>query len=95
MVRCHYPLVTPDRTEECYIAIEDRPYAWREGRPLLFDDTRRHRVKHTTSQLRVVLIVDFEPAIPFPFSAYCRMRFSLVRRTAQMRQLRARAAVSR
>src|SRR5262249_28321232 len=41
VVRCHYPLITPDRTEECYIAIEDRPYSWDEGRPLLFDDTRR------------------------------------------------------
>ena len=95
VVRCHYPLITPDRPDECYIAIEDRPFSWREGQPLLFDDTRRHRVTNATSQLRVVLIVDFEPDIPFPLSAYCKLRFSLMRRTAEMRQLRERSVVAR
>ena len=93
VVRCHYPLIVPDKPEECWIEIGGHHFFWEEGQPLVFDDTREHWVKNKTDQTRVVLIVDFNAKMPFPVNLYTNLRSSLARHSAEVKTVSARAAI--
>lgn len=93
VVRCHYPLMTPEKTEDCFINIAGQSFSWQEGEPLLFDDTREHWVKNNTSQMRVVLIVDFEPPLPLALKAFCQFRYYFVRNSEEIRHMCEKATV--
>ncbi len=92
VVRCHYPLVTPRDHEQCAITVDDTRHAWREGEPFVFDDTRRHSVRNATDELRVVLIVDFEPPFRGARKAYSRFRYHAIRHSTEIREICRRAA---
>ncbi len=68
---------------------------WQEREPLLFDDTRTNSVKNNTSQTRVVLIVDFDSPMPFPLSAFTKLRYHLVRNSEEIRHMCENALVYR
>jgi aspartyl/asparaginyl beta-hydroxylase (cupin superfamily) len=87
VVRIHYPLIVPHDAERCFIAIEGKRYNWREGEPLLFDDTRRHEVVNETEHLRAVLIIDFEPRLPLVPRTYCAARYRAMRRSEEVRHM--------
>ena len=93
VVRFHYPLIVPDKPEECWIEIGGHHFFWEEGQPLVFDDTREHWVKNKTDQTRVVLIVDFNAKMPFPVNLYTNLRSSLARNSAEVKTVSARAAI--
>ncbi len=93
VVRCHYPLMTPDNWEDCFMDVAGHRLCWQEREPLLFDDTRTHSVENKTSQTRVVLIVDFETPLPFPLSAFTKLRYHLVRNSEEIRHMCENAAV--
>jgi len=93
VIRCHYPLMTPQRIEDCFIDIAGRRLSWKEGEPLLFDDTQGHFVRNDTPDMRVVLIVDFEPPFPRIPSLFCKLRYHVVRRSQEMQQICEKAAV--
>ena len=93
VVRFHYPLIVPDQPEECWIEIGGHHFFWKEGEPLVFDDTREHWVKNKTPQTRVVLIIDFNASMPFPVNLYTAFRYHAVRKSAEIKAIRARAAV--
>jgi len=92
VVRCHYPLVTPRDHQQCAITVAGTRHAWREGEPFVFDDTRRHSVSNATDDIRVVLIVDFEPAFRGPRRAYSRLRYHSIRHSTEIREICKRAA---
>ena len=48
VVRFHYPLIVPKEPEKCWIEIGGHHFFWKEGEPLVFDDTREHWVKNQT-----------------------------------------------
>ena len=93
VVRFHYPLIVPDKPEECWIEIGGHHFFWEEGKPLVFDDTREHWVKNKTDQTRVVLIIDFNAHMPFPVNLYTGLRYHLGRKSAEVRAVRERAAI--
>ena len=93
VVRFHYPLIVPDKPEECWIEIGGHHFYWQEGVPLVFDDTREHWVKNKTDQTRVVLIIDFDAKMPFPVNLYTAFRFHGVRRSAEIKAIQSRAAI--
>ncbi len=93
VVRFHYPLIVPDQPEECWIEIGGHHFFWKEGEPLVFDDTREHWVKNKTPQTRVVLIIDFNASMPFPVNLYTAIRYHAVRKSAEIKAIQARAAV--
>lgn len=49
---------------ECKILVDGKPYFWKEGESLLFDDTYTHEVVNNTSEYRVALLLDVKRTIP-------------------------------
>ncbi|MCX7620832.1 MAG: aspartyl/asparaginyl beta-hydroxylase domain-containing protein [Acidimicrobiales bacterium] len=66
LIRYHLPLIVPDGGE-CWIEIGGEVHHWREGEPLIFDDTYLHRVRNDTDQHRVVFFIDIERPMPWPW----------------------------
>ena len=93
VIRFHYPLIVPKEPEKCWIEISGHHFFWKEGEPLVFDDTREHWVKNETEETRVVLIIDFNADMPFPVNLYTTLRYQLVRHSAELKTVRQRAAV--
>jgi beta-hydroxylase len=93
VVRCHYPLITPHDEASCWIDVDGVRLHWRESQPLLFDDTLEHEVHNETDEMRVVLIVDFEPRQPLLGWLYSRLRYLLVRRSEEIRSIARRSVV--
>jgi beta-hydroxylase len=93
VVRFHYPLIVPTEPQKCWIEIGGYHFFWKEGEPLVFDDTREHWVKNETDQTRVVLIIDFNAAMPFPINLYTGLRYALIRRSAEVKAVIERAAI--
>jgi beta-hydroxylase len=68
VLRLHIGLLVPEPREQCRIRIADQIHHWSEGRCLIFDDTFNHEVWNDTDGYRVVLFVDFERPLRFPFN---------------------------
>jgi len=60
LIRCHIPLIVPDRPENCRMSLGKETFHWELGKPVVFDDTVKHGVWNATEQERVVLLFDFE-----------------------------------
>jgi len=93
VIRFHYPLIVPKNPEDCWIEIGGHHFYWREGVPLVFDDTREHWVKNQTEETRVVLIIDFDANMPFPVNLYTTLRYNLIRHSSEVVAVRERAAI--
>ena len=93
MIRFHYPLIVPKKPEKCWIEIGGHHFFWKEGEPLVFDDTREHWVKNQTEETRVVLIIDFNADMPFPVNLYTTLRYNLIRHSTEVKAVRERAAI--
>jgi len=79
VLRYHLALKVPEPRERCYIQVADQVAHWREGRSLIFDDTRRHAVWNDTDGTRVVLFLDVMRPMRFPASLVNRAVFALIR----------------
>ena len=60
LLRCHLGLRVPENTGLRF-GDDERP--WREGRCLIFDDTRWHEAFNRADSERVVLLADFDRAV--------------------------------
>ena len=49
---------------ECKILVGSKPYYWKEGESILFDDTYIHEVVNNTEGYRVALLLDVKRNIP-------------------------------
>lgn len=52
---------------ECYLHVGDEHYEWTEGQGVLFDESQIHGAINTTSQRRIVLLIDIER--PYEYTA--------------------------
>lgn len=68
VLRYHLGLLVPQDYEQCRIRVADQYYAWREGEGVVFDDCFNHEVWNETDDVRVVLFIDFERPVNFPYS---------------------------
>lgn len=64
-LRYHLGLKTPN-DDRCYINVDGRPHAWRDGEAILFDETFIHFVENETDQPRLILMCDVERPLRFP-----------------------------
>lgn len=85
VVRCHYPLVVPKENSSCYIRVNDERHVWEEGQTFLFNDTHNHEVENKSDEMRVVLIIDFEPPFSLLRKAFCKFRFNLISRSKEIK----------
>ena len=56
-LRYHLGLITPN-SKDCCIYVDDKPYFWKDGEAVLFDETYVHRAENKTSQDRIILFCD-------------------------------------
>lgn len=58
-VRYHLGIITPN-SEDCYISVDGQKYFWRDGEPVMFDETYLHYAENKTDMDRVILFCDVE-----------------------------------
>jgi beta-hydroxylase len=75
----HIPLRVPDHYQDCQILIDGVPYAWEEGKSLIFDDTFPHEVWNMTDQERVVLLMHIRRPVRFPGSLVTRFMLRAIK----------------
>lgn len=58
-LRYHLGLVTPN-SDDCFIEVDGERLVWRDGVPLVFDETYIHWAENRTGTTRVILFCDVE-----------------------------------
>src|SRR5512135_553505 len=58
-LRYHLGLVTPN-SDRCRIVVDGEPYAWRDGEPVMFDETFIHTAENRSDVARIILFCDIE-----------------------------------
>jgi aspartyl/asparaginyl beta-hydroxylase (cupin superfamily) len=71
-IRYHLGLVVPKENPPT-IRIKDQFYTWKEGESFMFDDTWNHEVFNTSSEDRVILLVDVMRPLPRLLDAVNRL----------------------
>ncbi len=74
VVRCHLGLEVPRQAARCRMDVDGATVVWREGRTVVFDDSRPHEVWNDTDETRVVLLVD----VPRPMTLRGRALLSVL-----------------
>ncbi len=68
VLRLHLGLLVPEPREKVWIRVANQNCNWQEGKALIFDDTWNHEVWNNTDGYRVVLFVDFERPLSWPWN---------------------------
>ena len=58
-LRYHLGLVTPN-ADTCHIVVDGEPYFWRDGEPVMFDETYIHTAENRSDVTRIILFCDVE-----------------------------------
>ena len=58
-LRNHLGLVTPN-SDLCRIVVDGEPYVWRDGEPVMFDETFIHIAENRSDVTRIILFCDIE-----------------------------------
>lgn len=58
-LRYHLGLVTPN-SDACFIVVDGERYSWRDGEPVMFDETFIHWAENKTDTTRIILFCDVE-----------------------------------
>jgi beta-hydroxylase len=64
-LRYHLGLVTPN-ADTCRIIVDGQPYAWRDGEPVMFDETFIHTAENRSDVTRIILFCDVERPLRTP-----------------------------
>lgn len=67
-LRYHLGLKIPTDKQNCFIKVNNEKFYWTEGEGLIFDDTYVHSVYNNTNETRIILFVDIERPLNFPFN---------------------------
>lgn len=81
VLRYHLGLVVPDGGSTSGIRVGDETRGWQPGKSLIFDDSYDHEAWNRSARQRVVLFVDFERPLYFPFNILNKLVFFTIRRT--------------
>jgi beta-hydroxylase len=63
-LRYHLGLVTPNN-DTCRIVVDGEPYFWRDGEPVMFDETFIHTAENRSDVTRLILFCDVERPLRF------------------------------
>ena len=66
-MRYHLGLVTPN-DDGCYIEVDGKPYSWRDGQDVIFDETYIHKAENRTNVERLILFCDVERPMTVGFA---------------------------
>lgn len=86
-IRFHLGLATPN-DDRCRIYIDGKPYSWRDGEGIVFDETYIHKAYNETDKQRIILFCDVERPMRSRFAASASRVFSdhVMRHTAASNQ---------
>ena len=76
-LRYHLGLKIPKDNDNCYIMVNDEKFIWKEGEGMIFDDTYVHSVYNNTNETRIILFIDIERPLMFPFNHINKSLISL------------------
>ena len=76
-LRFHLGLVTPN-SEGCYINVDGTSYYWKDGEPVMFDETYIHYAENTTDQNRIILFLDVKRPVSFFLADWINELFSRI-----------------
>ena len=63
-LRYHLGLVTPN-SEDCHIFVDGEKYFWKDGEPVIFDETFIHSAENKTDVNRIILFLDVKRPVNF------------------------------
>lgn len=63
-LRYHLGLSTPNN-EDCFICVDGEKYHWKDGEPVMFDETYIHYAENKTDDNRIVLFLDVKRPVSF------------------------------
>jgi ornithine lipid ester-linked acyl 2-hydroxylase len=86
VLRLHLGLLVPEHGNDLGIRIGSETVSWTEGTVLIFDDAYEHEAWNETGKPRVVLFVDFEKPLRFPFNIINSVLLRLAMLTPYLRE---------
>ena len=72
-LRYHLGLETPN-SPGCFIAVDGKPYYWRDGEAVMFDETYVHTAENLTEETRLILLCDIERPLTSRFVRWLNRR---------------------
>jgi ornithine lipid ester-linked acyl 2-hydroxylase len=91
VLRYHLGVKIPDTEARCGLTVDGEHRRWQNGKGFVFDDTFEHFAQNESNDYRVVLIVDFERAVPFWLRPFNRTVIAAIGRSRFVRDSLARA----
>jgi ornithine lipid ester-linked acyl 2-hydroxylase len=85
VLRLHLAIIVPQEKEKCRIRVGNKTRYWEEGKCLVFDDTYEHEVLNDTTQLRVILFIDFKRPLPYWMQLVNSLMIEIIQRTPYVR----------
>ncbi|MBW2291307.1 MAG: aspartyl/asparaginyl beta-hydroxylase domain-containing protein [Deltaproteobacteria bacterium] len=92
LIRCHLPLIVPGDSASCGMRINKEDVGWEEGKLLIFDDSRKHRVWNDTASHRVVLLFDVRRPMRLPGTLLLKLLLRGLRMTRYVQDARVNEA---
>ena len=75
--RYHLGLDVPE-SDQCFINVDGETYSWRNGEPVMFDETYIHFAENQTDQNRIVLFLDVKRPVNFFLVDWINTLFSRI-----------------
>ena len=88
MLTLHIGLMIPRDATRCRMDVDGHEVVWREGKPMVFDDTYPHEVWNDTAESRVILLIQFLRPLRQPGKAIARALFWAIQRTGFVQRAR-------
>jgi ornithine lipid ester-linked acyl 2-hydroxylase len=84
VLRYHLGLIVPKPAGSSKIRVGEDVRFWEEGKSMIFDDSHPHEVWNDCDSHRVVLFVDVERPLAFPFSVLNRAIIRIIARSSSV-----------
>lgn len=68
-LRYHLGLLTPN-DPACYLSVDGERYHWRDGEPVMFDETYIHYAENASGRDRIILFCDVERPLRFAWARW-------------------------
>ncbi|GGT46238.1 aspartyl/asparaginyl beta-hydroxylase domain-containing protein [Streptomyces purpureus] len=92
VIRYHLALKVPSPATDCGITVNGETAHWEEGKSMVFDDSYPHEAWNRTSEDRVVLFMDVQRPLPFPYAALNRRIIRRIGKSPYIQQAKAKHA---
>ncbi len=88
VLRYHLALMVPKQNAaDCALIVDHQKISWQEGSAYVFDDGYEHEAYNRTSEPRVVLFIDFERPLLFPFNFLNRFLIFVISQTPFIKRI--------